>query len=323
MHRVTLDDDAYLAALDPGCVTPLLAIPPLEPSEDPVEMRRLTHAVADAIPLPEPPEGVVLETLDAGGDVPPLRVHRPTGRRREGAGLLWIHGGGLIAGAARYDDPLCARMAADHGCPVVAVDYRLAPEAPYPAALEDCLAAVRWATSDPSVGVEPGRLVVVGASAGGGLALGLAMLVRDRGLAPLAGLVCAYPMLDDRCDTPSMHRLTARRTWHRQANQIAWRSYLDGRDKVPAYAAPARADVDELRGLPPVHLDVGTLDAFLDENLDFAARLARADVAVELVVTPAAGHGSEYLNPLAPTSRRILSARRRAIARMLDAVAAS
>jgi len=311
-----LDDDALLAALDPECVPALLRIPPLECSDDPVEMRSTSHAVADCVPRPGPPPGVTVDVIDAAGALPPLRVFRPEQPRRPEAAILWLHGGGLIAGAARYDDPICAGMAADHGCAVVSVEYRLAPETPYPGALEDCLAAAHWAVGRCTAG-RAGGLLVAGTSAGGGLAVALALLARDRGIGSYAGLVLAYPMLDDRSDSASMRRVTARRTWQRQANMVGWRSYLGDLDDVPIYAAPGRAAVDQLRGLPPVHLDVGTLDAFLDEDVDFARRLALADVAVDLVVTPQAAHGSEYMNPRAPTSRLILAARRAATERML------
>jgi acetyl esterase/lipase len=316
---VDLDDDALLAALDPECVPALLRLAPVDVADDPLAIRQAVHAVFDAIELPPLPDGVAIEERPRDGDVPPVRIYRPDALRHPGAGLLWIHGGGLIAGSARYDDLACARMAADHGVPVLSVDYRLAPEWPYPNALEDCFAATGWVLGAGRVGVEPGRLVVTGGSAGGGLAVALALLARDRGVDGIGALVVAYPMLDDRDGSPSMQRLSARRTWHRDVNGVAWRAYLGGRADVPIYAAPGRAGVEQLRGLPPVHLDVGSLDGFLDEDLAFACRLAKADVAVELVVTPGAAHGSEHLNADAPTSRRILAARRAARERALAA----
>jgi acetyl esterase/lipase len=312
-----LDDDALLAALDPDCVTPLLAIPALDVPLDPVEIRRLTHAVFDAIELPALPAGVQVEERPRQGDVPPVRVYVPTDRWRPRSALMWIHGGGLIAGGARYDDLLCARMAVEHGCAVVSVDYRLAPESPYPCALDDCFAALTWMLDAPEVGVDAGQVVVTGGSAGGGLAIALALLARDRGLDVIRALVCPYPMLDDR-PTASMQRLTARRAWHRDANRVAWQAYLGHLAEIPIYAAPARASVDELRGLPPIALDVGTLDGFRDEVVALASRLAEADVAVDLVVTPGACHGSEHVNVEAPTSRRILAARHAARERALS-----
>src|SRR5207245_2328759 len=115
---------------------------------DAVAIREAVHTVFDAIEVPPPPPTVALETRPRHDDVPPLRIYQPAQRRHPGAGLLWIHGGGFIAGSARYDDLHCARMVEEHGVPVVSVDYRLAPECPYPHALEDCFAASTWMLAD-------------------------------------------------------------------------------------------------------------------------------------------------------------------------------
>ena len=304
-----LDDDALVNALDPECVPALLRLPPVDLADDALAIRAAVHDVFDEIELPSPPPGVCIEVLHAEGSRPALRVYVPETRRHADAGLMWIHGGGLIAGSAAYDDFACAQMALDHGVPVVSVDYRLAPEFPFPAALDDCFGAMTWMLEQAELGVLPGRLVVTGGSAGGGLAIAMALLALRRDVDAIGGLVCAYPMLDDRPGSPSMERLTARRTWHRGLNRVAWQSYLGGLDEVPVLAAPGRAEIDDLRGLPPVHLDVGTLDGFFDETVSLAWRLAQADVPLDLLVTPRASHGSEHLNVNAPTSRRILQAR--------------
>ena len=314
---VLLDDEALLAGLDPACVPALMRLGSVDATDDAVAIRHAVQRVFETIELPPLPADVTVDVRPGEHNIPPVRIYRPKQQRHVGAGLLWIHGGGMIAGAASYDDLACASVAADHGVPVVSVDYRLAPECPYPCGLEDCFAALSWMVEQADLGVNPGRLVVTGGSAGGGLAIALALLARDRGVDAIRGVVAAYPMLDDRPGSPSMQRLTARRTWHREANAVAWRAYLGDRTDVPIHAAPGRAEVHELRGLPPMHLDVGSLDGFLDEDVDFAARLAKAGVAVDLVVTPGASHGSEHLNVDAPTSRRILAARRAARERML------
>jgi len=304
-----LDDDALVNALDPECVPALLRLPAVDLADDPLAIRAAVHEVFDEIELPEPPEGVHIEVLPPEGSRPAIRVYVPPVRRYADTGLMWLHGGGLIAGAARFDDFGCATMAVDHGVPVVSVDYRLAPEFVFPQGLEDCFAATTWLLEESDLGVMLGRLVVTGGSAGGGLGIALALLARDRGFNAIGALVCAYPMLDDRPGSPSMERLTARRTWHRDLNRTAWQAYVGHLEDVPVYAAPGRADVEDLRGLPPVHLDVGTLDGFFDETVSFALRLAQADVPLELLVTPRASHGSEHLTATAPTSRRILQAR--------------
>ena len=304
-----LDDDALVHALDPECVPALLRLPPVDLADDALAIRAAVHEVFDDMDLPEPPSDVHIEVLPPSGSRPGLRVYVPKVRRHRDAGLMWLHGGGLIAGSAAYDDFACARMAIDHGVPVVSVDYRLAPEHPFPHGLDDCFAGMTWLLEQTDLAVTPGRLVVTGGSAGGGLAIALALLARDRGVSAIGALVCAYPMLDDRPGSPSMERLTARRTWHRELNRTAWRSYVGHLVDVGVHAAPGRAEVDDLRGLPPMHLDVGTLDGFFDETVSFALRLAQADVPLELLVTPRAAHGSEHLNVDAPTSRRILRAR--------------
>jgi acetyl esterase/lipase len=309
---VLLDDEALLAGLDPECVPALLRLGSVDTTGDALAIRHAVARVFEAIEVPALPADVTVDVRPGADGVPPLRIYQPAVRRHARAGLLWVHGGGLIAGAASYDDPMCAMLAADHGVPVVSVDYRLAPEWPYPHGLDDCFAAMTWLLDNGELGIDPGRLVVTGGSAGGGLAIALGLLARDRGADVIGALVAAYPMLDDRPGSASMQRLTARRTWHREVNAVAWQAYLGERTDVPIYAAPGRAEVDELRGLPPVHIDVGSLDGFLDEDVAFAARLAKADVAIDLVVTPGASHGSEHLNVEAPTSRRILAARRAA-----------
>jgi acetyl esterase/lipase len=248
----------------------------------------------------------------------PLRIFDVDGVAPTSA-IVWIHGGGLIAGEPRQDDLLCAEMAAEHGCPVVAVTYRLAPEHPYPRGVEDCYAALERVLADdgPLGAIED--IVLCGASAGGCLAAALAMLARDRGLADgrIRGLMLYYPMLDDRPGNPSMERATVRLTWHREINEFAWSSYLAGHSDIPAYAAPGRATIEELAGLPPTFIDVGTLDPFFDEDVAFALQLARANVPVELVVTPGAFHASEKLAPATAISRRIIQARSDARKRML------
>ena len=243
-----------------------------------------------------------------------LRIFEPETHSADSM-LFWIHGGGMVVGAYDESDYLCKIWAKKFGCTVTSVEYRLSPEHPYPAPLHDCYAALRWVHQEMAA-----PIVVAGASAGGGLAAGTVLLARDLGDVPVKAQILIYPMIDDRDVNPSCVETTYEKVWNRKANQFGWSSYLgelSGTDDVPIYAAPARATVEELRGLPPAFIDVGELDAFRDEDIAYAQRLMQAGVACELLVTPGAFHGSEQYNLKAPTSQRINAARFAAIGRAL------
>ncbi|ORA56814.1 alpha/beta hydrolase [Mycolicibacterium chubuense] len=241
------------------------------------------------------PDGVEVLTLASGVGV---RLHRPPGVATPGPALLWIHGGGYVIGDAAQDDVLCRRFARELGATVVAVNYRLAPEHPYPVPVEDCYAALSWLAELPSV--DPDRVAIGGASAGGGLAAALALLVRDRGRIPLAAQLLVYPMLDDRTvertglDNPG-HRL-----WNQSSNRYGWRAYLGDADRD--VAVPARRT--DLAGLPPAWVGVGTLDLFHDEDVAYAQRLREAGVPCEVMVVEGAFHGFDGIAPKAPVSQR-------------------
>jgi acetyl esterase/lipase len=224
-----------------------------------------------------------------------VRLHRPAGASRPGPALLWIHGGGYVVGTARQDDDLCRRFARELGVTVAAVDYRLAPEHPYPAPLEDCYAALTWLAALPAV--DPARVAIGGASAGGGLAAGLALLARDRGEVKPALQLLAYPMLDDRSgSTPQNPNY---RLWGPKSNRFGWAAYLGNAD--PNVAVPARHQ--DLSGLPPAWIGVGTHDLFHDEDLAYAERLTAAGVPCQLEVVPGAFHGFDLIVPKASVSR--------------------
>ncbi len=226
-----------------------------------------------------------------------LRLHRPPDSPRgRGPGLLWIHGGGYVTGSAALDDLVCRRFAGRLGATVVAVDYRLAPKHPYPTPLEDCYSALSWLAALPAV--DPARVAIGGASAGGGLAAALALLARDRAEVDVAAQLLAYPMLDDRTvgsdvDDPR-HRL-----WNQSSNRLAWAAYLADAD--PNVAVPARRD--DLGGLPPAWLGVGTLDLFHDEDVAYAERLTAAGVPCQIDVVPGAFHGFDIVVPKAEVSQ--------------------
>jgi acetyl esterase/lipase/amino acid transporter len=237
-------------------------------------------------------------TLPAGGGA---RLYRPPAAGGARPALLWIHGGGYVLGNAAQDDVLCRSYVERLGVVVAAAEYRLAPEHPYPTPLEDCYRALTWLAGLP--GVDPGRIVIAGASAGGGLAAALAFLARDRGEVSPVLQVLSYPMLDDRTTDPALDR-RGFRLWNSASNRIGWRSYLQGAD--PAVAVPARRT--DLAGLPPAWLGVGTLDLFHDEDLAYAERLRGAGVPCELHVVPGAFHGFDALAPRTSIARAYLDA---------------
>jgi acetyl esterase/lipase len=232
-------------------------------------------------------------TLGSGAGV---RLFRPVGVPEPGPALLWLHGGGYVVGTARRDDPLCRRFSSRLGITVAAVEYRLAPEHPYPAALEDCYSALTWLAGLPAV--DRGRVAIGGASAGGGLAAALALLARDRGDVTLAFQLLAYPMLDDRSsltsDNPNY------RLWNPRSNQFGWTAYLGDAD--PRVAVPGRRD--DLSGLAPAWIGVGTNDLFHDEDLAYAERLIAAGVPCQVEVVQGAFHGFDLWVPKAQVSQR-------------------
>jgi acetyl esterase/lipase len=227
----------------------------------------------------------------------------------EGAGtdlpcLYWIHGGGYMFGSALADDTRLNRWTEELNCVVVSVEYRLAPEYPYPAPLEDCYAGLLWTVRHAAeLNIDPDRLVIGGASAGGGLAAGLALLARDRGEINVSHQLLIYPMIDDRHANVSSG--FAAPIWNKAANVLGWRAYLGGlgdSNEVPIYAAPARAK--DLGGLPPATIVVGTIDVFRDEDIDYAARLLGDGVSTELHVYPGAPHGFEMLAATTAVAQR-------------------
>ncbi|MCA9572625.1 MAG: alpha/beta hydrolase, partial [Myxococcales bacterium] len=227
-------------------------------------------------------------------------VHRPSAPRdAPGPALLWMHGGGLIMGDPRLDGPFLAHVAESFGAVVASAKYRLAPESPFPAGLDDCVAAFDWLASQPEV--DPTRIAVGGQSAGGGLAAALCQRLRDRGGVQPAFQALVYPMLDDRSAWADPGPEDARhRVWDRRSNVLGWQSYLAGREP-PAYAVPARAA--DLTGLPPAWIGVGTADLFHDEDVAYAERLRASGVPVDLEVVPGAYHGFDVVVPDAEVSR--------------------
>ena len=248
-----------------------------------------------------------------------VRVYTPSGVAASVPGLYWIHGGGMVLGYVSMDDLNCKAVATEMGCVVASVEYRLAPEHPHPAPIEDCYAGLKWfAANAENLGVDLGRIAIGGASAGGGLAAALALLARDRGEVEIIYQQLIYPMLDDRNITHSSHYVQHPKVWNRDANIAGWSALLGkpaGSDDVSPYASPSRAE--DLSGLPPAFVIVGELDLFLDEDIEYAQRLIQAGVATELHVIPGAFHGSDLMVPMSANSQRWAAIRTEALRQAL------
>lgn len=229
-----------------------------------------------------------------------VRVHRPRGVSGPLPAIVQIHGGGYVLGSYEMDDPRFDRWSPELGVIGVSVEYRLAPETPWPGPLEDCYAALVWTHAHAAeLGIDPARIGIGGVSAGGGLAAALSLLARDRGEVPVAFQVLECPMIDDRRVTVSS-QLDGLLVWSRESNAYGWRAYLGdlyGTD-VHYTAAPARAD--DLSGLPPALVIVGGADGFRDEDITYAMRLSQAGVPTALHVIPGAPHGVQMFAGTAP-----------------------
>jgi acetyl esterase/lipase len=251
-----------------------------------------------------------------------MRLYDLFDRTQSAPAALYVHGGAFVRGSIGLFDPLCEQIVTKANVVVASVEYRLAPRNPFPAAPEDCYAALVWLFSAAhEVGIDSARIAIVGSSAGGGIAAGVALMARDRGDFELAFQMLLCACLDDRHMTPSSHETTDPRTWNRQASLESWRAYLgDRRGVISPYAAPAR--MPDLRGLPSTYLAVGQLDLVRDENIHYANRLIHARVPTELHVYPGAFHGFDQ--GLAPTARVSIDAienRHNALRRALHPVA--
>lgn len=239
-----------------------------------------------------------------------------TGAEATGAAVVYLHGGGMILPMLPLYDPIVRGYSAASGVSMLLVDYRVAPEHPHPTPVEDCYAGLVWlAERSDELGIDPSRIAVMGDSAGGGLAAAVALLARDRGGPALAQQILIYPMLDDRTVNPDPQLPPDYLVWNYDDNRTGWGALLGDSaagEGVSPYAAPARA-VD-LAGLPDTYLDVGDLDIFREENIDYARRLMDAGVPTELHVLPGCPHGFEAFAPEAPVSQRVIAERLRRLA---------
>ena len=259
-----------------------------------------------------PAKNVVVESV---GPIS-LRVHRPVSSDGRLPALLWIHGGGYVMGKAALDDAVCRHFAERLGIVVAAVEYRLAPEHQFPVPLHDCYDALAWLARQRYV--DPNRLAVGGASAGGGLAAAVALLAHERGDVPIAFQLLIYPMLDDRTAARNDLDETRFRLWNQNANRFGWQAYtghLPGSVEVSGLAAPAR--YQDLSGLPPAWIGVGTLDLFYEEDVAYASRLKDAGVECELDIVDGAFHGFDNIRPKARVSQAFRCAQVAALAAAL------
>jgi acetyl esterase/lipase len=246
-----------------------------------------------------------------------LRWYAPPGHDPSAAGpaAVYLHGGGMIMGTVALYDRWVAAYAADSGVPLLAVDYRRAPEHPYPAPVEDAYAGLAWlAAHAAELGVDPARIAVMGDSGGGGLAAAATLLARDRGL-PVARQILIYPMLDDRTTIPDP-ALAPWAGWSYDDNYTGWHALLGeliGHPDVPASAAPARAA--DLSGLPSTYIEVGELDIFRNEAIEYARRIAAGGTSVELHVHPSCPHGFDRISPQADVVRRARADRLRVLSK--------
>ncbi|KAI1460030.1 Alpha/Beta hydrolase protein [Annulohypoxylon moriforme] len=262
----------------------------------------LIDAASKAVPYPEGMQESTHSTTSPDGTSLQITRFLPLSVRKEEEeverAVIFVFGGGMISGTVSVSRGFIAAVAENSHTQVFAPQYRIAPEHPYHAGVDDVYATVQWLQSHATdFDVDPARIVIMGQSAGGGVAAGVALMARDRGLnPPLAGQCLRYPMLDDRTWYPESDPRNKYWTWSVAANDMGWTYYLGGLKKedrndenVPCYAVPARAK--DLRGLPPTQIGVGSLDLFKDENLDYAARLVKADVGVEFHLYPGMPHG--------------------------------
>ena len=239
---------------------------------------------------PRTPDDIVIEEIAQEGAR--LRVYRPVAATGTTPALFWIHGGGYIQGSPIQDEGFAIAVARELGITVASIRYRLAPTHPSPAAVEDAYAALLWLANHAAErGVDPARIAIGGASAGGGLAAALVLYAHDRGEVHPVFQLLRYPMLDDRTVTRDLDDRKAR-LWTNQNNRYGWTAYLGqepGGPGVSPYAAPARRE--DVTGLPPAWIGVGTLDLFHDEDLEYARRLREAGGEVSVDVVPGAFHG--------------------------------
>lgn len=267
---------------------------------DPIAARTKFAAVAAAAPVPDTTDLSIEDHTVPGDPDVPVRIYRP--HSATGA-VIWLHGGGWVMGDLDTEHPWAIRVALSSGATVISVGYRLAPEHPFPAALDDAYAVLAWAAEHATEwGFDPGRIAVGGHSSGAGIAAGLALRARDQQGPPIRFQLLNQAALDDRQETWSARRFTDTPWANRDMIAAAWRHYLGGAPATP-YAAPARAA--DLSGLPPAYIATAEFCPDRDEDIDYAVRLLRSGVSVELHQWAGTFHGSQAILSAEVSRRQI------------------
>lgn len=304
-------------------VEALAAEPPLNAETLALTRTQASHAPSGADLAVGRPISVEELIIPGPAGAPDLEitVFRPLGAPGGLPVLVNFHGGGMIVGHRSWEHGRVIDLVEKHGAIGVNVEYRLAPEDPYPAGVEDDYAATAWVAEHAAeLGGDPQRIVVMGGSAGGGFAAAVALMARDRGGPDLAGQLLLCPMLDNTNSTVASQQYDGIGTWQREANLLAWRCVLGPdlaySEEAPAYAAPSRAA--DLSGLPPAFVEAGSAEMFRDEDVDYAMRIWAAGGEAELHVWSGGFHGFDIYAPESELARAARAARDSWLARILD-----
>lgn len=301
----------FVDRVDPDYRGLFAVMPPIPLAEfadvEPLRTARAEFEAGQPRAEPHPTVTITDHTAESADGTPvTVREYRPASATTPAPAYFWIHGGGYVLGGIDRDDTKLSATADELGAAVVSVDYRVAPEHPYPAPLDDCWAGYVWLTEhSDNLGIDPGRIAVGGASAGGGLAAALCLRIRDAGITPPCLQVLHVPMLDDRTGHRADDVDTHPATWNLTTNRLGWRAYLGdgaGGGDITADMAPARAD--DLSRLPPTAMITSDVDLFVGENLAYAELLSRGGVSTELLMYPGLFHGATALVPQAAASHR-------------------